>query len=138
MTTEGQTPSTMLSSSTQVGRLYGQGEENECLFDIGQDAIGRPVIMIRTRKPFYQEIEIPNGTSLLVQLFEQPDVLWLAHATLLNGDEPMICYAPIEPLESTDGRVDIPALADVTLEQVDEAVQDAMRNRDSSKQNLED
>lgn len=127
-----QVPSTLLSSSTMLGRLYGQGPDDECMFDVAFDHYDRPIVRIRVRNrpapsPF---IEMPHGTHLLVQLFEQPDVLWLANAVKLNGETPMIVYAPVEPLESADGRCEMPTLAECTLEQVDEAVHDAMTDRD--------
>lgn len=125
-------PSTFFSSTAQLGRLYGQGGDDECLFDLGRDKEGRPVLRVRPRTPAQQEFQLPYRAALLVQLFEQPDTLWLARATTLGG-EAMILYAPLEPLESRDGRCDVMLLADVTLEQVDEALHDAMDARDRSR-----
>jgi len=124
-------PSTMFTSSTMLGRFYGQGDKDECMFDVITDTDDLPVISIRIR-PHGHELRIPPGTNLLVQLFERPDVLWLARATAIQG-YPTILYAPVEPLESTDGRYQMPALAECSLWQVDEAVHDAMASRDRTK-----
>lgn len=120
------TPSTFFSSSTVVGRLYGQMTNDECLFDVAQDDDGRAVIGVRFRAPVRPEIRLPFNTAMLVQIFEAPNVLWLARATLLGDDsKPMITYSPVVPLESLDGRSMPPVLAEVTPEQEIEGISDA-------------
>lgn len=125
-----QQPGTIISDSTMIGRIYGQGEESECWFDLGVDSIGRSVIHVRAQPPPSEVFQMPHGSHLLVQLFEQPEVLWLVHTTKLNGQTPMMVFAPVEPLESADDRCEMPKLVDATLEQVDEAVHDAMDAHD--------
>lgn len=122
-------PSTFMSSSTMIGRIYGQDSEHDSLFDVWTDYEGRPLIKIRMRSPHQRELLLPAGACLLVQLFEHPDVLWLAQPTLFNEETLMVIYAPVEPIESADGRAEMPELAEVTLEQVDEAVTVAMLDR---------
>jgi len=123
-------PSTMFSDATVIGRIFGQGSNDECLFDVIVDDQDRPAIRIRVR-PELKVLDMPQGAAQIVQLFEHPEVLWLATPTIINGMA-TILYAPLEPLESADGRCEIPALAEVTLEQVDEAVHDAMDNRENT------
>lgn len=113
-----------------IGRIYGQGEGSECWFDIGYDEYGQVALRVGVRSAPTQIMQMPHDSHLLVQLFEQPEVLWLAHATKLNGQTPMMVFAPVEPLESADGRCEMPKLVDATLEQVDEAVHDAMDAHD--------
>lgn len=126
-------PSMFFTNSTVLARLYGQSSSDECLLDVILDDDGKATIMIRCRIPKREPVIIlPAGSHVLVQLFEQPEVLWLSHATCLNGAI-FICFEPIEALVSADGRSTPPKLADVTLEQVNEAVTDAMDSRDRTK-----
>lgn len=120
---------TLLSSSTMLGRLYGQEDTDECWFDIVCNAFGQPFIQVRVIKPGNDVMRLPCGSHVLVQLFEQPDILWLAHATIIN-EMPIICYAAVEMPESADGRTTPPKLAEVPLEKINEAVNDAMHTRE--------
>ena len=123
------TPRMLLTNSTMVGRIYGQSTQDECLFDVVLDPNGDTTILIRSRAPGGNtSILMPAGSRLLVQIFEQPSVLWLMHAGTLNHSR-MMYFIPLESIESQDGS-EIPSLAETTLEQVDEGVHDAMDDRD--------
>src|SRR5262245_38879029 len=128
MTINESPPSVMLSSSTMVGRIFGQGVDDECMFDIYVDYAGLPCIKVRVRDIFGTVIVMPPGVHLLVQLFEQPDVPWVARPIVHEG-EPMIVYAPIEPLQSLDGRCFISDLASVTERQHQEGIEDRERQQ---------
>ena len=68
-----------------------------------------------------------TGGFLLVQLDEQPDILWLARAVTINGLA-MIQYVPIEPIEALDG-TPVPALPIVPFDRVEVAQKQAEETR---------
>ncbi len=119
---------TFLTSSTEVGRIYGQGMDDECMFDTLPLFGGDHVINVRTRGAEAQSIMMPRRTTLLVQLFERPDTLWLASVVRING-EWMIMYSPVSLPEVLDGRSEAPELAVVTERQQAEGVTDEMEHR---------
>jgi hypothetical protein len=102
------TPSTFFTEAPMEGRLYGEGEEVRRFFAVGED---EPELFVMSEGG---QVAFKFGTdaAVLVQIFEQPDVLWLVRATTLQGVT-MLVFIPLKPLECLDGRSQPPELAPV-------------------------
>lgn len=117
-----------LTSSTMVGRIYGQKPTDECLFDAHPLPSGGYGILVRPRHAQAESTLLPRGAVLLLQIFEQPHTLWLASVAVI-GDEVMIQFAPVALPDILDGRSEPPLLAAVTEQQEAEGVADRMKDR---------
>ena len=122
--------STFFSSSTMVGRIYGQWPKDEHLFDAHPLLGGGYGILIRPRSIEEPSTLMPRGATLLVQLFERPDTLWLASVAVISG-EVMLPFVPVALPDILDGRSEPPRLADVTEEQEAEGVADRERSQNT-------
>ncbi len=84
------------SSSTMAGRLLEEPAETVCWFDVCLHlADGSLGIQVRTQAPHRDTHQIPTGANVRVQLFEQPDIWWVARAVRFgNSQIPMIQLRP--------------------------------------------
>lgn len=101
---------------------------DECLFDAYPLNSGGFGILVRPRRTSDETILMPEGATLLVQLFERPNTLWLASVAAIRGDV-MIQFVPVALPEILDGRCEPPRLADVTETQEAEGVSDREKSR---------